>query len=40
MRNGRNKMPAFGDLYSAGDLKDLAGYVLELNAKLRAEAKK
>ncbi len=40
VRNGRNKMPAFGDLYSAGDLKDLAGYVLELNAKLRAEAKK
>ena len=36
VRNGRNKMPAFGDLYSSQDLRDLAGYVLKLSDTLRA----
>ncbi len=40
VRNGRNKMPAFGTLYSSQDLRDLAGYVLKLSAALKAENKK
>ncbi len=39
IQNGRNQMPAFGEMYSSQDLRDLSGYVLKLNAALRAKKK-
>ena len=39
VQNGRNKMPAFGSIYSGQDIRDLAGYVLKLNAALKAAKK-